>query len=393
MRKANRIKWTFLQPLLSNHKQNSTSINNSASNSSPNSNGHEDIEFRKAIEKLVHLGGFQYAVDSDRFLISETGRSIYELNEREQISLQEFIQLHQFPENETLDSKFSDAISTGMHFQMEIKTSGTGFLQKTIKIICCTEKSNNNNYKIWGTIQDISQQKKQEEDRLYAEIQQQQKIIDREIWKHENVRGWISYELHEDIAQVLIAARNHLRFPQTPTNNKQLNQTSFLTEAEYFLEEAIQKIKILYEKLEVPPLQLIGLQGCIQELIEKESSQGTTTMIFNNKAKCLEKLEVPVKMILYRIIHEKINNIIKHAKADNAWIGIEWDKNEIILTVKDNGVGFYNTERHWRNGLHMIKTFVTSLGGIMRLNSSPGRGCELFVLIPINKVKSPATLA
>lgn len=223
-------------------------------------------------------------------------------------------------------------------------------------------------------------------DQLSSAIQQYQLLIEREIWKHENMKGWISYELHEDISQILVAARNHLHSSQ-PQN---LLVPTQIEQARTTLEEAIHKVRKLYEKLEVPPLKILGLIPCIQQKIDEENKMGFTKIIFQKIQTPLEEIEESTKLMIYRIIVEKLNNINKHSKAKNAWVILEMAAQQIIIKIKDNGIGFYNSERHWRNGFSVIKTMITVLGGSFEIKSAPGRGCEFLAQIPAKKAAYPA---
>lgn len=222
--------------------------------------------------------------------------------------------------------------------------------------------------------------------RLSSAIQHYQLLIEREIWKHENMKGWISYELHEDISQILVAARNHLHNsqPQHLLVPKQIEQ------ARTTLEEAIHKVRKLYEKLEVPPLKILGLIPCIQQKIDEENKMGFTKIIFQKTQTPLEEIEESTKLMIYRIIAEKLNNVNKHSKAKNAWVILELVAQQIIIKIKDNGIGFYNSERHWRNGFSVIKAMITALGGSFEIKSAPGRGCDFLAQIPAKKAAYPA---
>lgn len=215
------------------------------------------------------------------------------------------------------------------------------------------------------------------------QVHHYQLLIEREIWKLENIRGWISYELHEDIAQILVAAKNHLHTEPYSESSTY----SHIERAGQILEEAIVKVRNLYERLEVPPLKLLGLMACIQMKIDQENQNAATQIILENKFKGVENLEESTMLIVYRVISEKINNIIKHSKANNAKIEIEQEVDEIKIRVTDDGVGFYNSERYWKNGFYMINTMVSSLGGRFKIKSAPGRGCQCLALIPTKNIR------
>jgi signal transduction histidine kinase len=253
-----------------------------------------------------------------------------------------------------------------------------------VGIVIGIQLAKNKNYFLW------SQQSKKDQARTtispfnlidYPEpqVHYYQLVIEREIWKLENIRGWISHELHEDLAQTLVAAKNYL---QTDLDTKSPTNT-YIVRAGQILEEAIGKVKKLYERLEVPPLKLLGLRSCLQQKIDLENKNGYTRIILENKEQCSADLEEPIMLVAYRIISEKINNINKHSKANNAWIQIEQQIEALTIKVVDDGVGFYNSKRYWKNGLHMINTMVSSLGGTITIQSAPGRGCKFLALIPI----------
>lgn len=227
----------------------------------------------------------------------------------------------------------------------------------------------------------LNQEKLVEEKFIYDDAISYQQLIEREIWKHENIRGWISYELHEDIGQILIAARNHLQ----ASHLQNLSMPPQIEFARDILEEAIHKVRKLTEKLEVPPLELLGLIPCLQQKVEEANNIGFTEIILQNSTSSFEFIEETSKLMIYRIIAEKLNNIDKHSKAKKAWITLELAAPNIILNIKDNGIGFYNSERVWRNGFNLIKTMITAMEGTFEIKSAPGRGCEFSAIIPCKK--------
>jgi len=214
------------------------------------------------------------------------------------------------------------------------------------------------------------------------QIHQYQLLIEREIWRLENIRGWLSYELHENIAQILVAAKNYLYSDaHSHSSAHPLNE-----KVGQIIEEAINNVRKLYERLEVPPLKLLGLMKCLQKKINQINQNGFTKITLKNNYEGVETLEESGMLIVYRVVSEKINNIVTHAKAREAKIEIDQQIDSIRIIVTDDGIGFYNSTRYWKNGLHMINTMVSSLGGTFTIKSAPGRGCQCIALIPIKKI-------
>lgn len=104
----------------------------------------------------------------------------------------------------------------------------------------------------------------------------------------------------------------------------------------------------------------------------------------------IEVLGTPVYMntqselIIFRIIQEAFNNIIKHAEATHAVLVLQYQPDEIIVSVRDNGKGFNTglTGSNRQAGLKNMETRIKVLKGSMSAESSPGNGTLLTFKIP-----------
>ena len=87
--------------------------------------------------------------------------------------------------------------------------------------------------------------------------------------------------------------------------------------------------------------------------------------------------------ILYRILQECINNVIKHAKATTLSISIHHTNTETAVAVEDDGVGFdHGKLRNDGIGLSNIQSRVNFLGGDIEFDSRPGAGTLVSMHIP-----------
>ncbi|MDH4205395.1 MAG: ATP-binding protein, partial [Desulfobacteraceae bacterium] len=95
-----------------------------------------------------------------------------------------------------------------------------------------------------------------------------------------------------------------------------------------------------------------------------------------------------VKIHLYRLIQEGLNNIRKHAEADRATIKLVGATPNIILRIEDNGKGFDVQARERalsaekRMGLRSMRERVNLLQGRMEIESLPMNGTKIFIKIP-----------
>lgn len=89
------------------------------------------------------------------------------------------------------------------------------------------------------------------------------------------------------------------------------------------------------------------------------------------------------KLALFRIVQEQLNNIVKHACAQNVWIKLSKQENEFILKVKDDGKGFSSGQSRKGIGILNIKNRAELFNGEAEIVSQPGNGCLLTVVIPL----------
>jgi signal transduction histidine kinase len=100
-----------------------------------------------------------------------------------------------------------------------------------------------------------------------------------------------------------------------------------------------------------------------------------TNWDINNEKELSEKL----KLTIFRIIQEQLNNISKHANADMVWISIKQEKDLLIVLVKDNGEGFDLQQRSGGVGLKNILSRAYLHNGKLTINTEKGKGCALSV--------------
>ena len=83
--------------------------------------------------------------------------------------------------------------------------------------------------------------------------------------------------------------------------------------------------------------------------------------------------------MIYRSVHELVNNALKYAGADNINVQIVQQPDRVSLTVQDDGQGFDPAASTRGTGLTNIRTRAESVGGTMNIFSEPGKGAEINV--------------
>jgi two-component system, NarL family, sensor kinase len=99
----------------------------------------------------------------------------------------------------------------------------------------------------------------------------------------------------------------------------------------------------------------------------------------------------PMELVLYRIIQELIQNIVKHSEANEAFVEIEQSLEILKIIVEDNGKGFNINKITTGLGLHHLQHRVRSLQGTMTVESAPGKGTTVNMSFDIAALKNIMT--
>ena len=241
----------------------------------------------------------------------------------------------------------------------------------------------NINYKektcVLVTSSDITEKIKLEEKISLLKVTRQQKITQATINGQEMEREEIGRELHDNINQQLAAAKLYL---ESARSNEPL-RIDFIDRAEKMLAKVINEIRSLSNSLVPPTLKDIGFKDSLKELFETYM----VTQPFKIKLSFeeeLNNLDHEIQISLFRIIQEQLNNILKHAHAQNVMISLSVT-DQISLSIKDDGKGFDTTIKRKGLGITNIRNRVALYNGTVRIFSKPEQGCTLLISIPNEK--------
>jgi signal transduction histidine kinase len=188
--------------------------------------------------------------------------------------------------------------------------------------------------------------------------------------------------LHDDLAQVLFrlsiqvdVARKLLEKGQTGEVGAQLDK---IRESK---QETSDRIRALIRDLHRSPLGAKGLAEALESLTEEVGRD--SSIRFHRDVGDID-LPAPIALLVYHIAREGVMNALKHAQPRDVWIGVREEANDIVLTLRDNGVGFDTTapgpEGHF--GMAMMRERAHVGGGRFEAQSAPGEGTTITVRFP-----------
>ncbi|MEO7924236.1 MAG: PAS domain S-box protein [Chitinophagaceae bacterium] len=231
--------------------------------------------------------------------------------------------------------------------------------------------------KMIGSLQDVSNLKEMENHLMEEKLESQKEISEAIIRAQEKERTKIGHELHDNVNQILSTTRLFVEM-LTPISKAEAEIKG--KSLEYIL-LVIEEIRKLSKELVVPQLKEKGLIDSIKVLIDDIHLSSTVRIKFTHDHEN-DLLAPGKKVTLFRIVQEQLKNILKHSKACKVNIYLQQKDGNTQLIISDNGVGFDARKTHQGIGLSNIYERARFYNGSADIESVPGEGCTLTVLIP-----------
>ena len=101
-----------------------------------------------------------------------------------------------------------------------------------------------------------------------------------------------------------------------------------------------------------------------------------------------QRLSSGAELVLYRVIQELLNNIVRHSLATEVLLQINRHENMLSITVEDNGVGFDPAYLKDNKGIGMqnLTSRVEYLNGELNIDSQPEKGTSIYIEINLDKI-------
>jgi len=184
------------------------------------------------------------------------------------------------------------------------------------------------------------------------EEEKQQILLNASIRFQEEERQRIAADLHDDAGPLLATARLYLN--ENLVNQEKAQQLQSIYSAKQIIDDAILLIRNISHSLMPPTLKNFGLESATTDMFQKISGSGT----LNASARFhdyRDRLKVDQELLIFRVIQELINNIMKHSNAGFIHLTQNAANNKIYLRIHHDGKGIVQAEfdklNHNANGL------------------------------------------
>jgi PAS domain S-box-containing protein len=236
-----------------------------------------------------------------------------------------------------------------------------------------------------GIFRDMTEHKKAEEKLLHN--QEQLRSLASQLTKaEEQERRNIASYLHDHLGQELFAMKLQLEqlkqsFPASHT----------IKDIESIIERTNQMMsdmRSMSYELSPPILYELGFEAALEWIAEGMRTLNAINITFNDDGQ-IKTLDETTKVLIFQAVRELLNNITRHAKAQNVEIFVARDNAMVVIQVNDDGIGFESSkvdqsrEKTQGFGLYSIRERLKYIGGNLDVESALNRGTRITLKAPL----------
>ena len=228
---------------------------------------------------------------------------------------------------------------------------------------------------------DLTERKRAEE-RIGLYQKQLRALASELALAEERERRRLAAELHDRIGQTLALAKIKLSGLLQSSFHPRL--ASPLAEITEMIDTTIQDTHSLIFEISPPVLYQVGFEAAVEWLAEHFQEQFgiPIDLKIDGRQKILGE---DLRIVLFQAMRELLVNVIKHARASQATISMKYIRNNLRIVVQDDGSGFAPDEHQGTArgfGLFNIRERLNHLGAEIAIESSPGKGTKVTLIIP-----------
>lgn len=223
------------------------------------------------------------------------------------------------------------------------------------------------------------------QEELSQRTDQLRQLLAKTVRLQEEERARIAADIHDQVIPLVVGALYETQAAMgCPSSSSELTE---LHRSQELLNQAVDEMRRVIFNLRPLVLESRGLVPALQKHIQEFqtlSGIASRVRVLGNPF----RLPPEVEIAAYRIVQEALHNVRKHARATTVHLSIEYKPAEVQLVIQDNGKGF-----DWRKvlddpgervGLVGMRERAQSIGGRIQIDSRPGRGSRITLLIPVS---------
>jgi PAS domain S-box-containing protein len=228
-----------------------------------------------------------------------------------------------------------------------------------------------------AVVRDVTEQREREEELRHSR-EVMRDLARRAVTVREEEQKRISRRIHDELGQNLTALKLDLAYLRGPARER----VQALERMNEILEETIGRVREIASELRPPVLDDLGLAGAIEWAVaEFQTRSGISCSLAIDEG--WRELDQARSTVLFRIVQEALSNVARHAAASRVDVMLSQASGEATLAVRDNGKGISADELAGRRlGILGMRENAASLGGELEIDSRPGQGTVVRVILP-----------
>ncbi len=210
------------------------------------------------------------------------------------------------------------------------------------------------------------------------------------VMAEERERRNIAVDLHDNIGQTLAITKMKLEFLLEQSARCGLDGP--LAEIRDMIEQSIRQARSLMKDISPSVLYELGFAEAVEWLGEQISSQHGLRVVVKNDPG-IRPMDKEVQILLFRAVRELLLNVVKHAGAKQASILLQKSRENVKITVQDDGVGFdvsgvdRASKKSGGFGLLSIRERISYIGGRFEIETKKGQGACFRLTVPLRSRK------
>ncbi len=217
----------------------------------------------------------------------------------------------------------------------------------------------------------------------------QQTLLRTQLEIQEQTMKDISQEIHDNVGQILSLAKLQL---STAGESAMAEKDEKIRTSKDLVAKAIRDLRSLSHSLNTDYISETGLAGAIGHALTVLQKSGMYKSSFSTNGMVV-RLEDQKELIIFRIVQELLNNIIKHSGARLIEVKIDYQEAQMVVSVRDDGQGFELTQLNDEEkgdfgiGIRNMNNRARMIGAQLSLSSTLGNGTTAMVQIPYGAEK------
>jgi two-component system, NarL family, sensor kinase len=222
-------------------------------------------------------------------------------------------------------------------------------------------------------------QKKHQLEKQLLQSQFTQTLLQTQLEIQEQTLANVAQEIHDNTGQLLSLIKLNIATTDVAQPEKakvKLDDTLAL------VTQVMGGIRQLSHTLDTGFVERLGLQAAIAhqlDLVKKTDALHTQLEVTGQP----ERADAQKELICFRMVQESLNNILKHARAQNIKVSLRYQPQQLRIVITDDGVGFDTAAASGGIGLSNLQNRARMIGAVYHLQSEPGKGTVITIELPL----------